>query len=344
MFETLKNVAKNKMNIKKQKEKSQLINKYNRLANIPTSNINSKAVKNISDRTLDDQEMQVLSKGLNFATDHTDQDVLQFIAQIEPIIEDIKNINSEEKSTIRSQIVSSLKHSKKLNNLTYHEKQAIKRLKNDNNITIAKADKGNITVVLNKSDYEQKIKEHLDNEIVYEKLDQDTTKQIQQKLNNFLMKLKKKKSITQQEYEKLYSNTCIAPVFYALIKTHKENFPIRPIVSFVGSPTYESSKLLSKIISPLTNLADQKLKNTMEAKQSLENLIIPDDHILVSFDVKQLFTSVPLDLALSCVDEIIESNRNLFNQSTTLEPEEVTQLLKICLDASVFKWKDSYYK
>lgn len=158
------------------------------------------------------------------------------------------------------------------------------------------------------------------------------------------MKFKKKKSITQQTYEKLYSTTNVAPIFYALIKIHKTNNPIRPIVSFVGSPTYETSKMLSKIISPFTNLAEQKLKNTLEAKQSLENIIIPPDHVLVSFDVKSLFTSVPLDLAVSCVEEIINSNLDLLKDHTNLEPEEIIQLLNICLDAAVFKWKDGFYK
>jgi len=39
------------------------------------------------------------------------------------------------------------------NNLTKDEQQALKRLKNDNNIVILPADKGRVTVVIDKTDY-----------------------------------------------------------------------------------------------------------------------------------------------------------------------------------------------
>ena len=38
---------------------------------------------------------------------------------------------------------------------------AIKRLKSDDDIVIAKADKGNMTVIMNKNDYLEKVHEHI---------------------------------------------------------------------------------------------------------------------------------------------------------------------------------------
>ena len=51
-------------------------------------------------------------------------------------------------------------------------------------------------------------------------------------------------------------------LFYATIKIHKPENPIRPIVSFIDTPTYQLAKILSKLLTPLTNFAPQKLKNT----------------------------------------------------------------------------------
>lgn len=42
---------------------------------------------------------------------------------------------------------------KPTNNITLAEKNALKNLKNYDTITIAKADKGNMTVVMNKEEY-----------------------------------------------------------------------------------------------------------------------------------------------------------------------------------------------
>ena len=53
----------------------------------------------------------------------------------------------------------------------------------------------------------------------------------------------------------MYVNTDITPRFYALIKTHKIDYPIRPIVSFIDSPTYFMAKFLSNLLTPITDAA-----------------------------------------------------------------------------------------
>ena len=58
------------------------------------------------------------------------------------------------------------------------------------------------------------------------------------------------------------------------------------------------AKLLSKILTPIRDKLkltpnEDKLKNTFAAKEALKDITVPDSHILVSFDVKQLFTSIP---------------------------------------------------
>jgi hypothetical protein len=88
------------------------------------------------------------------------------------------------------------------------------------------------------------------------------------------------------------------PLFYALIKIHKEGYPIRPIVSFIETPTYNTASFISKLLMPLTEKSGVKLKNSCHAKELLKLQIIPPGHKLVSFDVKSLFTSIPIDLAL----------------------------------------------
>ena len=142
------------------------------------------------------------------------------------------------------------------------------------------------------------------------------------------------------EYKQLYVHTSIIPYFYGLIKTHKEDYPIWPIVFFIDSPTYQLWKFLSKILLPLTELANVKLKNTHEAKDFLQEQNIPSDHSLVSFDVKSLFTCIPQDYALESVKLLVESNKNLFNQQTKLNKNDILELLETCLKLSHFKWNN----
>ena len=113
------------------------------------------------------------------------------------------------------------------------------------------------------------------------------------RIDSELKKLKSSGELSSAEYKLLYVNTAVTPRFYSFIKTHKPNNPIRPIVSFIDSPTYQTAKFLNKILSPLTDDAPQKLKNSAEVNELLENVIIPSDHTLVSFDVRSLFTNIP---------------------------------------------------
>ena len=77
-----------------------------------------------------------------------------------------------------------------------------------------------------------------------------------------MKKLKDTRKLDEETYKKLYCNKTITPRFYANIKTHKEDYPIRPIVSFIDSPTYELAKFLSKLLTPIADKAPQKLKNS----------------------------------------------------------------------------------
>ena len=152
--------------------------------------------------------------------------------------------------------------------------------------------------MLDKSDYEEKVKNHLDDSNIYEKLNNNPMKKLQSNMNTTLKDLEKKKKLNRQQYLHLYSSSLHTPRFYATIKLHKEGNPIRPIVSFCNTPTENVSKFLTKILNPLTDFSDHKIKSVFDAKNKLESLMIPDTHCLVSFDVKSLFTKIPQSLAL----------------------------------------------
>ena len=169
-------------------------------------------------------------------------------------------------------------------------------------------------------------------------------KKVQSQLNSLLTTLKDKKAIEYNQYLHLRSNQLTVPRFYGLIKIHKENNPIRPITSFCGSPTYNTAQFLSKILTPLTELSETKLKNTLDIKQQLENIQIPVNYVLVPFDMKALFTSIPTNLATECVDKLLTENTNLLAQLTSLNKNDILRLLEICIQSTIFQWNNKIYQ
>ena len=96
-------------------------------------------------------------------------------------------------------------------------------------------------------------------------------------------------------------------------------------------------------MTPITDKAVQKLKNTYEAKEKLSTIIIPTSHVLVSFDVKSLFTSVPHDLALTCAKKALDSDENLLDR-TRFSKENLLRLIQACLNCNTFQYNGKLFK
>ena len=64
---------------------------------------------------------------------------------------------------------------------------------------------------------------------------------------------------------------------------------------------------LTNVLKPLTEESGHKLQSTENFFDTINTIQIPDDHKLVSFDVKSLFTSIPLQLALDCTENAIKT-------------------------------------
>ena len=113
---------------------------------------------------------------------------------------------------------------------------------------------------------------------------------------------------------------------------------MRPIVSFCGSPTYQLFKYLTTILQPLTDKS--RLQSKEDFINATKTVQILDDYKLVSFDVKSLFTSIPLQLALKCTE-------NAILQSTDplpLPTEDIMDLLNLCLTSTYFQYNGKHYK
>ena len=83
-----------------------------------------------------------------------------------------------------------------------------------------------------------------------------------------------------------------------LPKVHKPGTPLRPIVCTINSPTYEVAKLLSKILAPLVGHTKSYIKNSKHFIEELKTWKLDQGDLLISFDVKSLFTNVPIDDAV----------------------------------------------
>ena len=88
-----------------------------------------------------------------------------------------------------------------------------------------------------------------------------------------------------------------------LPKVHKESVPLRPIVSCIGSPSYQLSKYIASIISPLAGKTSSHVLNSKDFAETMRDVTAASDESLVSFDVTSLFTNVPIGEAVDVIRE-----------------------------------------
>ena len=137
-------------------------------------------------------------------------------------------------------------------------------------------------------------------------------------------------------YESLYHDVSVP-------KIHKTEVPLRPIVCTIGSATYNLTKELNRILSPLVGKTDSYVKNSSHFVSSISHLNLEKNDLLVSFDVKSLFTRVPINDALTIIKDRLILDEDLGNR-TTMTPLQICHLVELCLRSTFFRFGDKLYE
>jgi hypothetical protein len=237
-----------------------------------------------------------------------------------------------------------------------HNDKFFKRLANETNsffekhpdLIITESDKGKTTVILNKANYESAILVMLENKCDYIEYRRDPTHEVHKKLGQLLDKIQAKEYLNDVEKEKLTMKHPTAPKIYALPKVHKKIFnergeldiKFRPITSFLGSPLYFVSKFLSNILNEHNKNNDYTIYNSLEFKQKIVEIKVPENHIMISLDVINLFPNIPNNLVIRTIDDRWKK----IKQHTNLTKALFLDLISHCINNSYCQYKGRFFK
>ena len=144
-------------------------------------------------------------------------------------------------------------------------------------------------------------------------------------------------------YNELRCSSGEIPRIYGLPKIHKAGNPLRPIVSFLTSPTYNLSKHLAKVLGPLVGNTLSAVRNSYEFSEFVRTQVLDEAERLISFDVISLFTRIPVNLAISVAKFRLE-NDNTLQDRTCLSVSSIVSLLRLCLEATYFSFRGEIYQ
>ena len=281
-------------------------------------------VHNLSSKALTPSAISVLEKGFNFALAPTRIDKFDIISRIEASLWDVPKADADEIRFLSARILQ--KATPPSPNLSRAELKALHELRNDKDIVILPADKGNSTVVMDRSLYRQKMNAMLEDP-VYQRLKSDPTSAT---LNRVKKLVKEMKELSDEDKKKLKSSDAVCPRIYGLPKRHKLGLPLRPIVSAIRSPTYALAKIMAKRLAPHTAKIASHVQNSRQFVEKLRPIRLQESDIMVSFDVVSLFTKVPIKRA-------IDSLRKLTS-------EETLSAVACCMSSTYFRFEGQFYK
>lgn len=330
--------------------KNNLRNKYNSISSDNNSaietNLKEKWLVNLSDTVLPPKVQATLQLGqkFNLPTTNKQSIINSTICSVEA---SIHNISEENQINARNSLVNILsnykynssKPSPSDQHLLDSLKTTKKYLKNHPELLVASADKGNVTVIIATEQYNQKMLELLDDSETYIRIKKDKTASTQENANQLISTWERFGFITKNLAKSLRKYNSNPAKLYGLIKIHKPNNPIRPIVSSIGSPTYNMSKFFTNILANIVGKTNSFVKDSFDLKSKINNLIIPDDHKLFSLDVISLFTNIPNDI----ISEIIDKKWNDIQRYTNLTSIAFKNGLSFVVNNCFFSFKDQHY-
>ena len=229
---------------------------------------------------------------------------------------------------------------RKSHNKALHK--TLRNLRSNPKIKICRFDKGAGTVILNTDDYYSK----LDKIVLSNKFSEITVvdykhhpilkseASIQYYLNRYI-----KSHVTNDVFKTIYPKGSKPGAIYGLAKVHKDDIPLRPIISMINTPQYGLAKYLDSVIKPNIPSAHM-LNSTNEFIEKIHDLNLSNSK-LVSYDVESLFTNVPLDEIIDTACDYVYSE--LSTTKPNYERKHFKKLLRLATSGE-FLYQDRVFK
>ena len=129
---------------------------------------------------------------------------------------------------------------------------------------------------------------------------------------------------------------------YGLPKTHKEDTPLRHILSMTGSSHHELGKWLAGLLQPvLEQLSSHCILDSFTFAKTMQNHDIYPNVFMCSFDVSSLFTNVSLNETIKICSDALYDDSDL----PPLIPKDVfVELMKSASSSVEFSFNNTMYK
>ena len=330
-----------------------------------------KFLRNTSKQTLTDSEVSLLSKGLKFVpTPEMPRDKSQLANDFKQFARRMRLkylFSHKKKSKIHPFYVKSnwqppRSHSRALetflakvsksmrelqfspvpDNLSPSEREALRTLRSNKSINIKKADKGTTTVIMDTQNKASEGLEELNKPTFYQPIDQPMVDVTASKVRDIVDELLRNDHIDNMTHKFLSTDqdSPRIPEFYTLTKIHKKIPVGRPIMSGSSGPTERISSFVDSLLQPIAKKQKSYIKDTTDFINFVESIKLPENAILVSFDVTALYTNIPQEEGINIVCSHYDKH---YGNRKPIPTEKLRTLMSLILEENSFSFHGDNY-
>ena len=111
-------------------------------------------------------------------------------------------------------------------------------------------------------------------------------------------------------------------------------------MSTIGTAPYETLKYLVEIIQPTLNKNKHRVMNSSSFVNEAATWETTQEEIQVSYDVTNLYPSIPIDKAINVLMDTLNNDLNDLNTRTKLTLTDIHKLTELCLSKSYFLYEN----
>ena len=310
----------------------------------------SKYVMNCSSVQLNDLQIEALSFGLNYKIRPNKFNRIHVEAQFENVFHQLSVIhpcNQDKHNWFKNKLTDIaydflLSPVRENCAITKQHIHALKELKKEN-VVVMKPDKGSGAVILDREEYVQKMLAILSDTSKFEKLDKtEDVDNIEKRIARHLELLLKLGMIDEKAFRSLKPSGTTTPQLYGLPKTHKNDIPLRPVLSMANSPYHKLARWLVHLLTPVKHRHSKfAIKDTFGLVNSIKPMNIAGE-LMCSADVQSLFTNVPLHETIDHICELVERDRNAY--PFLLPTDLLKESLLLCTENIDFCFLNTPYR
>ena len=269
----------------------------------------------------------------------TSQETIHFLERFIVIII-ITIINPRNKDTVTETYLSSLEErlleidisSKRFNNLAKEERNELYNLRDDPNIMIKGADKGSEVVFWDREDYLKEASKQLEDQDVYEKVQNDPSTLINTSMRN-LEKIRIRGDLSNDTLNYFLVKDPKFAKFQLLPEIHKHlyNVPGRLAISNCGFYTENISSFLDHHLQPIAQRVNSFIKDTnhfLRKSKSLGHL--PEGAILCTIGIAGIYPNIARKKGLASLRKFLDARTE--KKVTT---ETLLELVEIILKNNI---------